>query len=108
MRYLAPDETLGRDDARQELLQHADRMGIVESEIVMQRYLHSMTVAYGSPLADRRRPRGDELASKNLWVAGDWVDSSRAGESVPFLADAAVSSAVSAATQVAARLEHCR
>lgn len=108
MRYLAPDETLDRDQARRELLQHADRMGIAEGEIVMQRYLHSMTVAYGSPLADRRRPRGDELANRKLWVAGDWVDSSRAGEPVPFLADAAVGSAVLAATQIAERLEHCR
>ncbi|MGH1506271.1 MAG: NAD(P)-binding protein [Acidimicrobiales bacterium] len=67
-----------------------------------RRYLHSMTVAHGVPLAERGglggRPPVDGLAvgsrldgAGGLWLAGDWVGDEG------FLADAAVASAVSAA-----------
>lgn len=97
IRYLAPGEAPDRDQTRHALVCHAERMGVASDDVVVDRYLHEMTVTHGMPLANRRRPTGDELAAEGLWVAGDWVDANRDGDPVPLLADAAVSSAAVAA-----------
>ena len=103
VRHLAPHERLDAADARAELDRHARRMGLEPSTAVVDRYLHRMTVAHGTPLADRPRPTGDELAPVGLRCAGDWVGATGADGNVPLLADAAVGSGADAARAILRR-----
>jgi len=98
MRYLRPGEPHHRHETEAELVRHVTAMGV--DGIIFDRYLHDMTASYGTPLVDRARPRGDELASSGCWAVGDWIDRSGDGEPVPLLADATLASAVAAAGDV--------
>lgn len=95
MRYLEPDSAPSHEVLRAELEAHAARGG-VGTERVFERFMASMTVAWGQPLADRARPRGDELASEGIFVAGDWI-----GDSL--LGDASLASGSAAGTAAARR-----
>jgi phytoene dehydrogenase-like protein len=99
MRYLAPGESLDPDTARRQLQEHAARAGVREGDVVLERYLHRMTVAYGMPLATSAglagRPSVAVPGRPGLFVAGDWVGDTG------LLSDAAAASGAAAA--VAAR-----
>lgn len=95
MRYVRPDESHDRHSTQALLREHADAMGV--EGIVFDRYLHDMTASYGTPLADRARPRGDELASSGCWAVGDWIERPATHGPVPLLADATLASASAAA-----------
>lgn len=105
MRYLRPDEDHDRDITRSRLDDHARRMGVEPVTATVDRYLHRMVSASGTPSPDRRRPHGAELAADGLWVAGDWVAPDVAGGEHAMLADAAVGSGAAAARAVARRRE---
>ena len=94
-RYLHHDETPTPDENRSDLERLATVAGVHRATRVDERYLHSMTVAHGMPLATRGGTRGRpavELSDRpGVFVAGDWVGPE--GQ----LADAAVSSAAAAA-----------
>jgi phytoene dehydrogenase-like protein len=96
LRYLRVGEQLAPTAARAELDEHTTRAGLPRERRVMERFLHRMTVAHGLPIADRRRPRGDELAADGLFAAGDWV-------SDEMLADAAIASGAAAARAIVGR-----
>jgi hypothetical protein len=97
-RYLHHDETPTPDENRSDLERLATVAGVHRATRVDERYLHSMTVAHGMPLATRGGTRGRpavELSDRpGVFVAGDWVGPE--GQ----LADAAVSSAAAAAAAV--------
>ena len=97
-RYLHHDETPTPDENRSDLERLARVAGVHRATRVDKRYLHSMTVAHGMPLATRGGTRGRpavELSDRpGVFVAGDWVGPE--GQ----LADAAVSSAAAAAAAV--------
>ncbi|MEM9039784.1 MAG: FAD-dependent oxidoreductase [Actinomycetota bacterium] len=105
MRYLRPHEEHDRDITRSELGDHARRMGVEPATAIVDRYLHRMVTASGTPLADRRRPHGAELAADGLWAAGDWVAPDVPGGEHALLADAAVGSGAAAARAVARQRE---
>jgi phytoene dehydrogenase-like protein len=73
LRYLRTSETLTPAVARADVEMHAARAGLVADGRTLERFMASMVVAWGLPLADRQRPRGDELAADGIVVAGDWV-----------------------------------
>lgn len=100
IRYLSPAEEHDRDQTERDLEDHAARMGVQSGDVMTSRYLHRMVVAHGTPLFDRRRPTGHELAARQLWVAGDWVGPARDGGAPSLLADAAVASAADAAAAI--------
>lgn len=95
LRYLEPGDVPSHEVLRSELEAHAARGG-VGTERVFDRFMASITVAWGRQLPDRSRPRGDELGSEGIFVAGDWI-----GESL--LADAALASGSTAGAAAAAR-----
>ena len=95
-RYVPADETDGSAAAdRARLRRFADQAGIVQNDIVHERYLHRLVVAHGLPTARggglRGRPTVDALGMDGVFVAGDWVGPS--GQ----LADASAASAIAAA-----------
>lgn len=95
MRYLAPGERRNATDTETELRAHASRLGIADADVVLERYLHRMTVAGGLPLASRGglagRPTVAVPGADGVLLAGDWVG----GEGM--LADASFASAREAA-----------
>ena len=74
----------------------AARAGLSTDGRTLERFMASMVVAWGLPLADRQRPRGDELAADGIFVAGDWV-----GDHL--LGDAALASGAAAGRWAAVR-----
>jgi phytoene dehydrogenase-like protein len=113
MRYLTADEARRkapeRHELRAELDAHSQRMGVSPEHIVHERYLHRMTASHATVRADCPRPRGDELAARRLWCAGDWIGPIESGDPAPLLADpapiladAAVGSGVDAARAIIA------
>ncbi len=95
MRNHRPGEELDHDEVRAELWAHAARAGIQRDDVVVDRYLHRLTVTHGLPLAERGgRPGRPPVAVRGepgLFVAGDWVGDRGV------LADAAAASASRAA-----------
>lgn len=91
--YRRPDDP-GPDPTRATLLAHAEAMGVDRSDIEMQRYLHRLTVANGTPVARRGglagRPPVGVAERPGVFVAGDWVGPRG------LLADASAASAVDA------------
>ncbi len=95
LRYLAPGERPSADATRDELRAHARNAGVQDADVVMERHLHRMTVAHGTPLAAsgglRGRPQVAVPGRSGLFVAGDWVGPTG------MLADAAAASGSAAA-----------
>jgi hypothetical protein len=108
IRYLAPDEHPDADVTRAELWAHAGRIGISEGapDVVLARYLHTLVVAHGMPLASegglRGRPPVTIRDHPGVFLAGDWVGS--AG----ILADASAASGRAAAELAAAHASGVR
>ncbi len=105
-RYLPPaaDDDQAEDHRanRAVLVDHARRAGIDLDDVVMERYLHRLTVAWGMPLASQGglagRPTATVPELDGAFVAGDWVGP------VGLLADASAASAAAAVDGVAAAL----
>ncbi|MGH1488736.1 MAG: FAD-dependent oxidoreductase [Acidimicrobiales bacterium] len=99
-RYLRPDDKLGPDETKSLLLAHARAAGINPADIVMDRYLHRLTVAFGRPLAKNGglagRPPVTVAGRPGIYVAGDWVGGTG------LLADASAASAAEAVTAIVA------
>ncbi|MFN8040493.1 MAG: FAD-dependent oxidoreductase [Acidimicrobiales bacterium] len=95
MRNHRPGEELDHDAVRAELWTHAGRAGISPGDVLVERYLHRLTVTHGLPLAERGglsgRPSVDVPGEPGLFVAGDWVGDRGV------LADAAAASGTRAA-----------
>jgi phytoene dehydrogenase-like protein len=102
MRYLAPGEALAADEAQRLLRAHAARAGVRDGDVVVERYLHRMTVAHGMPLAVsgglHGRPAVTVENRGGLFVAGDWVGPTG------MLSDAAAASGVAAAAAAQAHV----
>jgi phytoene dehydrogenase-like protein len=99
MRYLAADDHQTAVERRASLERHAAHAGAAApNERIVDRFLREPVVTWGSPVPGIRRPAGDELAARGLWVAGDWV-----GEHL--LADASVDSGARAGLAAARRSE---
>lgn len=96
-----PTDDRSADSNRALLLAHAAAAGVAPDDIVMERYLHRLTVAYGMPLAARGgtagRPPVAVSGRPGLFIAGDWVGPTG------LLADASAASA-GAAIEAIARL----
>ena len=95
MRNHRPGEELDHEATRAELWTHAGRAGISPGDVVVERYLHRLTVTNGLPLAERGglpgRPPVAVPGESGLFVAGDWVGDRGV------LADAAAASGTRAA-----------
>ena len=95
MRNHRPGEDPDHDDVRAELWTHAGRAGISPGDVLVERYLHRLTVTHGLPLAERGglpgRPTVAVPGEPGLFVAGDWVGDRGV------LADAAAASGTRAA-----------
>ncbi|HEX4982775.1 MAG TPA: hypothetical protein VFV63_13810, partial [Ilumatobacteraceae bacterium] len=96
LRYIGPSEAPSPAVARADVEMQAARAGLSTEGRALERFMASMVVAWGLPLADRRRPRGDELAAEGIFVAGDWV-----GDHL--LGDAALASGAAAGRSAAIR-----
>ncbi|MDG2907231.1 MAG: FAD-dependent oxidoreductase [Acidimicrobiales bacterium] len=94
-RYLHPDADDAAGENRSALEDIAAACGVQASSLLADRYLHSMTVAHGTPLAERGglagRPGIEAADRPGVLIAGDWVGPEG------MLADAAASSAWAAA-----------
>src|SRR4051794_37957589 len=106
LRY-TPDGEVGSPDAdRRQLREFAALAGIGADDVVHERFLHRMVVANAFPSAAggglRGRPTVDSCGLDNVFLAGDWVGP--AG----LLADAASSSAETAARRAVAAIESAR
>lgn len=106
MHYITPGSSpVDVKAAQTELFHLGRRAGIEDGDIVLQRYLHRVTVSQGYPtaagggLAGRPTITGTGLG--NVLIAGDWVGPHG------LLADASAASAVEAAT-AALRTVHAR
>lgn len=101
-RYRRPDDDTPPARTRQLLLSHGREMGIDPGTTEMDRYLHSLTVAGGMPLARQGglagRPSVTVADRPGVYLAGDWVGPRG------LLADAAAASAVDAVARVRAHL----
>lgn len=85
MRYGARTSAVDRS----ELWSLAERCGVAAQDVVVERFLHEMTVCHALPQPGEGlggRPRVTATGGPGLFVAGDWVGS------VGLLADAALSS----------------
>ncbi len=95
MRYLTPGEQHDPSGTEAELRAHAARLGVADADVVLDRYLHRMTVAGGTPLASRGglsgRPPVAVPGADGVLLAGDWVGREA------MLADASLASAREAA-----------
>ena len=102
-RYIRPHDDLGVEHGKRLLLQHAASSGIDLHDVVMDRYLHRLTVTGGMPVAANGglpgRPSVVVGGQPGLFLAGDWVG----GRGL--LADAAAASAVDAVGAVVARVD---
>ncbi len=101
MRY--GSRTSGQD--RAQLWKLAERCGITEQDVVVQRFLHEMTVCHalprpGSGLAGR--PGIDAADLPGVFLAGDWIGP------VGLLADAALSSGEAGGRAAAERVKNRR
>ncbi len=96
MRYLSPSDERTVDQDRAELSAVARSAGATQP--VEQRFLRSMTVTGGQPLAENGglggRPPVTVPGRRNVFVAGDWVGP------IGLLADAAIASGHAAANAV--------
>lgn len=103
-RYLRPggEHDLSADETRALLLSHARAAGIAPDDIVMDRYLHRLTVTHGMPLARQGglagRPPVAVADRPGVFIAGDWVGPTG------MLADASAASAAAAVRLVATRV----
>ncbi len=90
-RYRRPTDELDQRALRDELQSFAREAGVVDGDVVMERYLHCVPVAGGMPLAATGglagRPPVHAPMRRRTFVAGDWVG----GRGL--LADAAAASA---------------
>jgi phytoene dehydrogenase-like protein len=96
MRYGA--RTSGKD--RAQLWAFAERCGVTEGDVVVQRFLHEMTVCHALPRPGAGlagRPGIDATDLPGVFLAGDWVGP------VGLLADAALSSGEAAGRAAAER-----
>ena len=102
-RYIRPHDDIGVEQGKRLLLQHAAASGIDLRDVVMDRYLHRLTVTGGMPTAANGglagRPSVVVGGRPGLFLAGDWVG----GRGL--LADAAAASAVEAVGAVVARVD---
>lgn len=101
MRYLAPGESAGDPvSAKAQLRDVAQRCGIADDDIVLERALHRMVVTHGAPTAAGGgllgRPTIQALGLSGVFVAGDWVGPSG------LIADASAASGELAGTAAAA------
>lgn len=90
---------------RGELWSIAGRCGIGQDDVIVQRFLHEMTVCHALPKAGRGllgRPGVNATGTANVLVSGDWVGPTG------MLADAALSSAKAAGRAAAQRAKHSR
>jgi phytoene dehydrogenase-like protein len=98
MKYLPPgDAVTPSTELDLDLRRHAEAAGLMAQDVVLDRFLHHMTVHHGVPLALHRglegRPATDALATTQLdgvFLAGDWVGDEG------MLADAAAASGAAA------------
>ncbi len=95
-RYQPPEDTMGPDESKAVLHRHATRAGIDARDVVMERYLHRLPVAWGTPMAANGglsgRPDAVVGGHPGLYVAGDWVGNEG------LLANASVASALRSVT----------
>ncbi|MBC8364929.1 MAG: FAD-dependent oxidoreductase [Actinobacteria bacterium] len=100
VRYLRPDTDDASDMSRSVLGDLVTTCGVDPGSLLADRYLHTMTVAHGIPLASQGgltgRPGIDAVGRPGVLLAGDWVGPDG------MLADAAASSAWAAAEAVLA------
>lgn len=99
-RYRRPGDDVGPDETRRLLMAHGQEMGITPGAVVMDRYLHKLTVTWGMPTAEHGglagRPPVVVPDRPGLFVAGDWVGPRG------LLADAAAASAADAVAAIVA------
>ena len=95
VRYVHPDTEDASDVSRSVLDDLATTCGVDPESLLAERYLHTMTVAHGLPLAAlgglAGRPGIDAVGRPGVLLAGDWVGPDG------LLADAAAASAWAAA-----------
>ena len=98
--YRRPGDDPGPDESRRLLTVHGAEMGNDPDAVVMERYLHKVTVTWGMPTAEPGglvgRPAVAVPERPGLFVAGDWVGDRG------LLADASAASAVDAVAAVVA------
>lgn len=101
LRYQPPDSTTTADQDRAELRAAARLAGITDDDIVEERFLRRMVVTGGFPTPATGglpgRPSIEVEGRPGVFVAGDWVGPTG------FLVDAALSSALAAASAAAVR-----
>jgi phytoene dehydrogenase-like protein len=107
MKYLRDGAASSAEEVERELEGCLDRIQPGwKSQTVVRRYLPSMTVSHGLPLASENglagRPAVTAAGHANVFLAGDWVGTEG------LLADAAAASARSAARHVLTVLERAR
>ncbi len=101
MRYGARIST----DDRAQLWELARRCGIGDRDVVVQRFLHEMTVCHALPRPGsglRGRPSIDATGTDGVFIAGDWVGS------VGLLADASIASGEAAGRAASQRAKRQR
>ncbi len=99
-RYIRPGDAHSPEQTKAMLLAHADAGGIDRADIVMDRYLHRLTVTGGMPMAAAGglagRPGVAVPDQAGIFIAGDWVGPRGV------LADASAASAEAAVERVLA------